>query len=205
MVAVKIGGKVLGAKPEAPQKEPVKPKKTRKRITNKGYSAAVYTRLFEYVASGEDLTTACKHSGMPSPWTVRRRMLVDDQLADAFKTAQAIRLHGLADQLVSLPDEALKGYEKVSAADRLTAAKQKADSIRFLLTKGLADYQGIGEDGGNVTVRFVGAPGAAPEPAGTASKPYAPPGQPVLKIVGAPASAPTQLIAQELQQGQGDD
>jgi len=180
-MAVKIGGKVLGAKPEAPQKEPVKAKKSRKRITNKGYSAAVYTRLFEYVASGEDLTTACKHSGMPSPWTVRRRMLVDDQLADAFKTAQAIRLHGLADQLVSLPDEALKGYEKVSAADRLTAAKQKADSIRFLLTKGLADYQGIGEDGGNVTVNLINSPDVTAAAGGT---PFVPAGAPVLKIVG---------------------
>ncbi|PZR49634.1 hypothetical protein [Paraburkholderia fungorum] len=186
-MAVKIGGKVLGAKPEAPQKEPVKPKKTRKRITNKGYSAAVYTRLFEYVAAGEDLTTACKHSGMPSPWTVRRRMLVDDQLADAFKTAQAIRLHGLGDTLVGLPDEALKGFEKVSAADRLTAAKQKADNIKWILQRGLAEYAGIGEEGQAVTLNIIGAPDAPPAPAGTPSTPFVPAGQPVLKIVGAPA------------------
>ncbi|MFM0500353.1 terminase small subunit-like protein [Paraburkholderia caffeinilytica] len=180
----------IAQKPEAPAK--TKAKKTRRRITNKGYSAAVYERLFEYVAEGEDLTKACRHPNMPHPATVRRRMLVDDTLASAFKTAQAIRLHGLADQMVRLPDEALEGYAKVSPADRLTAAKQKADSIRFLLTKGLADYQGIGEDGGQVTLVIQNAPDLPI--IGAPAAPYVPAGQPVLKIVG--GGAPTQSIAQ---------
>src|SRR5476649_226550 len=107
-MSVKIGNKVLGAKQQEqkpePQKEPVKAKRTRgKRITNTGYPAAIYDRLFQFVAAGEDLSKACRHPGMPHPATVRRRMLVGDQLADQFKVAQAIRLHGLADQLVGLP------------------------------------------------------------------------------------------------------
>ena len=118
-------------------------------------------------------------------------MLVDDQLADQFKVAQAIRLHGLADTLVSLPDEAIKGYEKVSAADRLTAAKQKADNIKWVLQRGLAEYAGIGEEGQAVTLNIIGAPDA-PSAAGTTPMPYTPAGTPVLKIVG----APVQSIAQ---------
>jgi hypothetical protein len=196
---VKLNGKTLGVQQQAAE-APAKVKKSRKRITNKGYPPEVYARLFEYVAAGEDLTTACKHQHMPTPWTVRRRMLVDDQLADQFKTAQAIRLHGLADTLVGLPDEALAGYAKVSPADRLTAAKQKADSIRFLLTKGLADYQGIGEDGGNVTVNLINSPDAAVAAGAAGAAPFVPAGQPVLKIVG---GASTQSIAQKSDDGEG--
>ncbi|MGX7001947.1 terminase small subunit-like protein [Caballeronia sp. KNU42] len=183
-MAVKIIGKQQGHKPEP--KGPVKAKRSRKKITNLGYSADTYARLFEFVAAGEDLSKACRHQGMPHPATVRRRMLVDDQLADQFKTAQAIRLHGLADELVSLPDEAIKGYEKVSAADRLTAAKQKADNIKWVLQRGLAEYAGIGEEGQAVTLNIINSPDVAPA-AGAA--PYVPAGQPVLKIVGGATKA----------------
>jgi len=183
-------------KPEAQQKQtaaeaPAKAQKAKrrrgKRITNVSYPAETYEKLFEYVASGEDLTTACGHPHMPSPWTVRRRLAKDDVLNDQYLQAQKIRLHGLADQLVSLPDEALKGYEKVSAADRLTAAKQKADSIRWLLARGLDEYALAGEDGGpTITLNVVNLPNipilgiGKPAPA----VPFVPAGQPVLKIVG---------------------
>ncbi|NYH13552.1 terminase small subunit-like protein [Paraburkholderia bryophila] len=190
-MAVKIGGKVLGAKPE-PQKAAeakAKPKKSPRgrRITNRSYPLAVYERLFGYIANGEDLSSACsKHQGMPTPSTVRRRLAVDDQLNDQYLAAQKIRLHGLADQLASLPDEAIKGYEKVSAADRLTASKQKGDNIKWLLQRGLAEYAMAGEEGQAVTLNIIGAPDLAPA-AGAA--PYVPAGQPVLKIVGGAAAS----------------
>lgn len=163
---------------------PAKKKSPRgKRITNAAYPRATYEKLFAWVASGEDLTTACKHQGMPTPWTVRRRLAVDDELNDMYLKAQKIRLHGLADSLVRLPDEALEGYTKVSAADRLNAAKQKGDSIKWLLARGLDEYALAGEDGGqNVTINLINSPDV-PVQAG-AALPYVPAGQPVLKIVG---------------------
>lgn len=174
------------------------PKKTRgKRITNKAYPVAVYERLFAFVASGQDLTSACKNPNMPTPWTVRRRLAVDDRLNDQYLAAQKIRLHGLADQLVSLPDEALAGYAKVSPADRLTAAKQKGDSIKWLLQRGLAEYAMAGEEGQAITLNILNAPDALP--AGSPAAPYVPAGTPVLKIVG----GPTQLIAQGPDGGSG--
>lgn len=185
----------IAQKPEA--QTPAKAKKSRKRITNKGYSAAVYTRLFEYVASGEDLTTACRHSGMPTPWTVRRRLAVDDPLADQFKRANQIRLQGVADELLRLPDEALEGKGEPTRAEKLTAAKLKSENIKWVAQRMLAEYAGDGEGGGTVTLNIIGAPDAPPAPAGTPGKPYVPPGQPVLKIVGGPA----QSIAQDGEQG----
>jgi hypothetical protein len=184
-VAVKIIGKQQGQTPES--KEPVKAKKSPrgKRITNKAYPVEVYGKLFAYVASGEDLTTACKHQGMPTPWTVRRRLALDDVLNDQYLQAQKIRLHGLADQLVGLPDEALKGYVKVSAADRLTASKQKGDNIKWLLQRGLAEYAMAGEEGQAVTLNIINAPDVAPA---AAAVPYVPAGQPILKIVGGAAT-----------------
>jgi len=203
-VAVKIGGKVLEVKQQGqkqtpePQKEPVKAKQSRgKRITNKAYPIEVYGKLFAHVASGEDLTTACRHQGMPTPWTVRRRLAVDDVLNDQYLQAQKIRLHGLADQLVGLPDEAIKGYEKVSASDRLTAAKIKGDSIKWLLQRGLAEYAMAGEEGQAVTLNIINAPDVAPA---AGAVPFVPAGQPVLKIVG---GASTQSIAQPAE-GEGE-
>lgn len=180
---------LIAQKPEAQTATKGKKSPRGKRITNRSYPIEVFEKLFAHVASGEDLTTACKHQGMPTPWTVRRRLAVDDQLNDQYLAAQKIRLHGLADQLVGLPDEALKGYEKVSPADRLTAAKQKADSIRWLLQRGLAEYAMAGEEGQAITLNIINAPDAL---SAGAPVPYVPAGQPVLKIVG----APTQSIAQ---------
>lgn len=176
------------AQEQEQEQQPVKAKKSPrgKRITNKSYPLETYAKLFAYVASGEDLTTACKHQGMPTPWTVRRRLAVDDQLNDQYLAAQKIRLHGLADQLVGLPDEALRGFEKVSAADKLTAAKQKADSIKWLLQRGLAEYAMAGEEGQAITLNIINAPDAL---SAGAPAPYVPAGQPVLKIVGAPAQS----------------
>ncbi|WP_109481519.1 hypothetical protein [Paraburkholderia sp. C35] len=155
-----------------------------KRITNKAYPQETYDKLFAWVASGEDLTTACKHQGMPTPWTVRRRLAVDDALNDQYLKANRIRLHGLADSLVRLPDEALEGYTKVSPADRLNAAKQKGDSIKFLITKGLAEFAGDGEDNQqNITINLINSPDAPAALPGVAL-PFVPAGQPVLKIVG---------------------
>jgi hypothetical protein len=156
----------------------------RRNPTKRGYPAKVFAKLLDYVASGQDLTTACKNPGMPTPWTVRRRMEVDDVLADQYKRAQAIRLHGLADQLVRLPDEALEGITNVSAANRLTQTKLKQDAIEFLISKGLAEYRGgdVGE-ATQITLNIVNSPDAPPA-AGTPATPYTPPGTPVLKIVG---------------------
>jgi len=93
--------------------------------------------------------------------------------------------------------------QKVTAADRIAAKKLDTDNTKWAAQKLLTEYQGLEDGGGQVTVKLVGVPGAAPEPAGTPGKAYVPPGQPVLKIVGAPASVPTQLIAQEPEQGNG--
>ncbi|MGF6905478.1 hypothetical protein, partial [Paraburkholderia sp. GAS348] len=78
-MAVKLNGKTLAAKP--PKVEPVKvekakPNAKRRNPTKRGYAAKTFERLFDYVAAGQDLTTACKNPGMPTPWTVRRRMEV---------------------------------------------------------------------------------------------------------------------------------
>ena len=110
-MSVKIGGKVLGAK-EQPNTEKAKPApkaKKRKYVTRRAYPPHVFERLFEYVAAGEDLTTACKHPNMPTPWTVRRRMQVDEVLAEQFKAAYRIHVHGAVDRLLRLPREALEG------------------------------------------------------------------------------------------------
>lgn len=182
--------KIIKPKAEKPKAKNLQKDGRRRSPTRRGYSVRVFEKLLDYVAAGEDLTTACKHEGMPSPWTCRRRFEVDEVLADQYKRAQSIRLHGLADQLVRLPDEALEGLTNVSAANRLTAAKQKADSIQFLLTKGLAEYRGgDAAEAHQVTLNIIGSPDAPPAPAGTPAVPYTPPGQPILKIVGAQSSA----------------
>ncbi|MGX7850921.1 terminase small subunit-like protein [Pseudomonas aeruginosa] len=180
-----IAKQSIAQKPEAPAKA----KRSRKKITNKGYSAAVYERLFQHVASGEDLTTACRRPGMPSPWTVRRRLAVDDVLNDQYLQAQKIRLHGLADQLVSLPDDAIAGYEKVTAADRLTASKQKGDNIKWLLQRGLAEYAMAGEEGQAVTLNIINSPDAQPATGAPAQVVPLQATGPQPKIVGLPAQS----------------
>jgi len=191
--------KINPPKAEKPKAKDLQKDGRRRSPTRRGYSAKTFERLFEFVAAGEDLSSACKRPGMPTPWTVRRRLAVDEVLNDRYQAAQKIRLQGHVDELLRLPDEALAGLVKVSAADRLTAAKQKADSIKWIASKILDEFQGLEDGGGTVTLNIVGAPDAPPAPAGTPSKPYTPPGQPTLKIVG----GPTQAIAQD--EGQGDD
>jgi len=196
-MSVKIGGKEL--KPQAQKVEPAKtatapakaakPVKAKKRryVTRRAYPAKVFERLFQYIADGEDLSGACRnHQGMPTPSTVRRRLAVDDQLADQFKQANQIRLHGVADQLIRLPDEALEGVQKVSAADRIAAAKLKSDNIKWVASRMLSEYAGAEGEGQAVTLHIHGAPDAAPS-AGTTPTPYTPAGTPVLKIVGGAA------------------
>lgn len=180
----------IAQKPDAPAKA----KKSRKRVV-KAYPLATYERLFNYIADGEDLTSACRHQHMPSPRTARRRFAADDVLKEQFDRANSIRLHGLADQLVGLPDAAIAGYEKVSAADRLTAAKQKADNIKWILARGLAEYAGIGEDSQQVVLNIVNSPDARPAPDAPAQVVPLQPAGPQLKIVGLPAPA-AQSIAQ---------
>jgi len=195
-MAVKIIGKQQPQKAAEPDNAAPKAKK-RKYVTRRAYPARVFEKLFDCVAAGEDLTSACKRPGMPTVWTVRRRLAVDDVLNDRYMAAQKIRLHGHVDELLRLPDEALEGITKVSAADRLTAAKQKADSIKWIASKLLTEFQGLEDGGGSVTLNILNAPDAPPA-AGAPATPYTPPGQPVLKIVGGPQS-----IA-EPDEGQGD-
>lgn len=204
-MAVKIGGKVLGAKPEAPQNEPVKPKRSRKRITNVGYAPEIFERIFQYVAMGETLAEACKRPGLPNVTTVRRRMQVDDKLFDQYRRAESLKVRAMVEDLPTAGARALEGQQKVSTADRLAAAKLDSDNTKWMAQRLLSEFQGLEDGGGTVTLNIIGAPDAPPAPAGTSSKPYVLPGQPVLKIVGAPASASAQSIAQEPQQGQGND
>ncbi len=193
-------------KPEAQQKQqaekaPATAKKSRKRITNVGYPPEVYERLFQYVAMGEKLAQACRRPGMPNAVTVRRRLAVDDKLNDQYVAARKIHLYAMSDEIDDLPDQALAKIAKPTGADLMAWAKQKADNRKWLLQKLLSEFQALEDGGGSVTLNIVGAPDAPPAQAGTLSKPYTPPGQPVLKIVGAPA----QSIAQDEQQGQGND
>jgi hypothetical protein len=180
-VAVKFTNKAAPAKAAPVKEKPKRVQKDGRRFspTKRGYSVRVFERLFEYVAAGEDLSAACKRPGMPTVWTVRRRLAVDDVLNDRYMAAQKIRLHGHVDELLRLPDEAIAGIAKVSAADRLTAAKQKADSIKWIAQKLLTEFQGLEDGGGSVTLNIVNSPDAPP-----AAGPYVPAGQPVLKIVG---------------------
>lgn len=157
---------------------PVKAKKTRKRITNKAYPLAVYEKLFQYVANGETLADACTRPGMPSAWTVRRRLAVDDVLNDQYLQACRIKYHGLVDTLAALPDKALEGVAKVSAADRISAAKLKSDNLKWIAQRILPEYAGDGE-GGNVVLNITGAPDipAVSQPAAPAQV------TPLLKVV----------------------
>ena len=68
----------------------------------------------------------------------------------------SIKFHALVDELPELPNKALEGIAKVSAADRLTAAKQRADNIKWVAQRILDEYKGEGE-GGNVVFNVTGA------------------------------------------------
>ncbi|MFM0272388.1 hypothetical protein PQQ59_17500 [Paraburkholderia aspalathi] len=181
-MAVKIGGKVLGAKPEAPKNEPAKAKKSPrgKRITNKAYPLAVYEKLFQYVANGETLADACKRPGMPSAWTVRRRLAVDDILADQYRKAEGIKYRAMVEDLPYAGQRALEGQEKVSNADRLAAAKLDSDNKKWIAQRILSEYAGEG-GGGNVVLHITGAADIPP-----VSQPASTPAVPLLKIVNSP-------------------
>ncbi|WP_158935061.1 hypothetical protein [Burkholderia sp. S171] len=188
---VKIIGKQAPQKPQAAEAPP-KVKRSRKRITNVGYAPEVFDRIFQYVAAGEKLAEACRRPGMPNAVTVRRRLAVDDKLNDQYLAARKIHLHALADEIDCLPDQAIAKIAKPTGTDYMAWSKQKAENRKWLLQKLLTEFQGLEDGGGTVTLNIIGAPDAPPAPAGTPSKPYVPPGQPVLKIVG----GPPQSIAQ---------
>lgn len=162
---------------------PAKAKKTRRRITNRGYSIATYEKLFQYIANGETLTDACKRPGMPSPWTARRRLQTDDLLADQYKKALAIKIHALTDDLPDLADKALEGAGEPTRAEKLQAAKLKSDNVKWLAQRLLNEY--AGEDGaGTVVLNITGAADIPP-----VSQPASMPAQlagPMLKIVNSP-------------------
>ncbi len=204
-MAVKIGNKTLGAKPaqsiaQKPE-APAKTKRSRKRITNVGYAPEVFERIFAYVAAGETLTEACRRPGLPNVTTVRRRMQVDDRLFDQYRKAESIKVRAMVEDLPTAGARALEGQQKVTTADRLAAAKLDSDNTKWMAQRLLSEFQSLEDGGGTVTLNIVGAPDAPPAPAGTPGKPYTPPGQPVLKIVGAPA--PVQSIAQDEGPGNG--
>jgi len=152
-MTVKIGGKEL--KKAA---EPAKPKAKAKsrNPTRRGYSARVYQRLFQFIGEGDTLAQACARPGMPSTWTARRRLQTDELLKTQYDQVLSIKFHALVDELPELPNKALEGIAKVSAADRLTAAKQRADNIKWVAQRILDEYKGEGE-GGNVVFNVTGA------------------------------------------------
>lgn len=175
-MAVKIGGKVLGAKPE-PAKAP--PKKKRN-PTKRGYPAKVYARLLQCIAEGETLTQACAHGGMPSRWTVNRRTETDEVFRDAYNAAFDTSVRNMTEDLPHLAGRALDGQQKISTADRIAAAKLQSDNVKWLASKRLDQYKGDGE-GGNVVFNVTGA---AALPA--VNQPEAPelPATTPLKLVG---------------------
>ncbi|CAE6803072.1 hypothetical protein R75461_05282 [Paraburkholderia nemoris] len=191
-----IATQSIAQKPEA-QTPPAKAKRTRKRITNVGYAPEIFERIFQYVAAGETLAEACRRPGLPNVTTVRRRMQVDDKLFDTYRRAESIKVRAMVEDLPTAGARALEGQQKVSTADRLAAAKLDSDNTKWMAARLLSEFQGLEDGGGTVTLNIIGAPDAPPAPAGTPSKPYTPPGQPVLKIVG----APVQSIAQDGEQG----
>lgn len=185
---MKLNGKILGAKPaqsiaQQAVEAPAKVKKSRKRITNKGYPPEVYTRLFEYVAMGETLAAACKHQGLPSVLTVRRRMQADDKLFDQYRKAENIRVRATVEDLLTAGARALEGQQKVSTSDRLAAAKLDSDNAKWMAQRLLTEFAGDGE-GGNVVLNITGAADIPP-----VAQPASMPAQliaPLLKIVGGP-------------------
>jgi hypothetical protein len=188
-MAVKINGTVQS---KAPAKQPAKAEKPKaetkakkprgKRITNKAYPDEVYDRLFQCIANGETLTDACKRPGMPSVWTVRRRMAVDDPLADRFKKAESIKYRAMIEDLPTAGARAIEGQTKVTTADRLAAAKLDSDNKKWIAQRILPEFAGDSE-GGNVVFHVTGAADIPP-----VTQPDAPtepaPLAPVLKLAG---------------------
>ncbi|CAE6876081.1 hypothetical protein R69608_01411 [Paraburkholderia nemoris] len=182
-----IATQSIAQKPEA-QTPPAKATRTRRRITNRGYKPEVFEKIFQLVAMGETLAEACRRPGMPNTTTVQRRMQVDDLLRDQYNKAVAIKFHGLVDELPDLPNKAIEGLPKVSAADRLTAAKQRADNIKWIASKVISEFAGDSEAGGHVVLNILNSPDAqVAEPGALAPAVPAQPGGPKLKIVGLPA------------------
>jgi hypothetical protein len=177
-MSVKIDGKTLGAKPE-PQVEPVKVKKSRKRITNVGYAPEIFDRIFQYVAAGETLAEACRRPGLPNVTTVRRRMQVDDKLFDQYRRAESIKVRAMVEDLPTAGARALEGQQKVSTADKLAAAKLDSDNTKWMAQRLLSEFAGDGE-GGNVVLNITGAADIPPvsQPASAAQSIA-----PLLKIV----------------------
>jgi hypothetical protein len=151
-MAVKIIGKQQPQKAAEPANAAPKAKKHRI-PTKRGYSVKVYQRLFQFIGEGDTLAQACARPGMPSVWTARRRLQTDELLKTQYDQVLSIKFHALVDEL---PNKALEGIAKVSAADRLTAAKQRADNIKWVAQRILDEYKGDGE-GGNVVFNVTGA------------------------------------------------
>lgn len=179
-----VHSQTIAQKPGTPA--PTKAKRSRKRITNVGYKPEVFEKIFQLVAMGETLAEACRRPGMPNTTTVQRRMQVDDLLRDQYNKAVAIKFHGLVDELPDLPNKAIEGLPKVSAADRLTAAKQRADNIKWIASKVISEFAGDSEAGGHVVLNILNSPDAQPAEPGAPAPAAVPaqPGGPKLKIVG---------------------
>jgi hypothetical protein len=177
-VAVKIGGKVLGAKPEPAKAAPVKKKRN---PTKRGYPAKVYARLLQYISEGETLTEACAHEGMPTRWTVNRRTETDEVFRDAYNAALDTSIRNLTEDLPKIAERVLEGEGKSTRAERLQAAKITSDNVKWLASKRLDQYKGDGE-GGNVVFNVTGA--AALPPVNQPEAPEAPVAPTPLKLVG---------------------
>ncbi|MDR8399214.1 hypothetical protein NE850_23105 [Paraburkholderia sp. USG1] len=186
-----IATQSIAQKPEAQ-----KAKKSRKRITNVGYDDSVFERILHFVAAGETVAEACRRPGMPHPVTLRRRLAVDDALADKFRTAEGIKLRGMVEGIQGAGARAIAEAErkgqKVSTADRVAAAKLDTDTVKWAAQKLLQEYQGFEDGGGTVTLNILNAPDALP--AGAPAAPYVPAGAPVLKIVGGPKSDDSEAV-----------
>jgi len=201
-VAVNIKNPPAKAKPAEQVAAAGKEKKSRKRITNNAYPDSVFERILDYVAAGETLAEACRRRGMPNPVTVRRRLEADEQLHARFHRAGGIKLRGMVEHAQGAGARAIAEAErkgtKVTAADRVAAARLDTDTVKWAAQKLLSEYQALEDGGGTVTLNIVGAPDAQSVP-GAPATPYIPPGKPVLKIVGAMAQD-----EQQQPQGQGN-
>jgi len=155
-VAVKIFGKEQ-QKTEPVKVEKAKPKAKRRNPTKRGYAVKTFERLFQTIANGATLAEACAAPGMPTVWTVRRRLQSDDLLNDQYKKALFIKYHDLTDELPHLADKALEGKGEPTRAEKLQAAKLKSDNVKWLAQRLLNEYAGDGE-GGSVVLHVTNAP-----------------------------------------------
>src|ERR1700749_2350841 len=87
--------------------EPLPPAPARRTGRPSGYTDEIAQAICAGLGRGELLQDICNQPGMPSRATVHRWTEKDEIFRDAFTRARINQAHALAEQTVSLADEAL--------------------------------------------------------------------------------------------------